>query len=56
MNDFICIVEEYDCSETTDLCHRWHFHCSADDAGHAEEQALDHDDNIRVVSVFERVR
>lgn len=56
MNDFICIVEEYVCDENSDLGYRWNFHCSAEDANHAEEQALDHDDNIRVIAVFERIR
>ena len=51
LNEFIVIVQEGD-----DEMNRWHFYCHAEDATHAEEQALDHDDVISCIAVYERVR
>jgi protein-disulfide isomerase-like protein with CxxC motif len=35
---------------------QWYFPCSADDATHAEEQALDSEPACRAVAVYERIR
>lgn len=51
MNEYIVIVQEGD-----DEMNRWHFYCHAEDATHAEEQALDHSADIRNIAVYERVR
>ena len=51
MNEYIVIVQE-----GTDEIRRWSFHCDAEDASHAEEQALDHDDLISCIAVYERIR
>jgi len=51
LNEFIVIVQEGD-----DEKGRWSFHCDAEDATHAEEQALDHSADIRNIAVYERVR
>ena len=51
MTEYIVIVQE-----GTDEMGRWSFHCDAEDASHAEEQALDHDDVISCIAVYERIR
>jgi hypothetical protein len=51
MNEYIVIVQE-----GTDEMARWNFHCDAEDANHAEEQALDHDDCISCVAVYQRIK
>lgn len=51
LNEYIVIVQEGD-----DDISRWHFHCLAEDANHAEEQALDHSIDIRNIAVYERIR
>ena len=51
LNEFIVIVQEGD-----DEMNRWNFYCHAEDATHAEEQALDHSADIRNIAVYERVR
>lgn len=51
MNEYIVIVQE-----GTDEMGRWSFHCDADDANHAEEQALDHADVISCIAVYERIK
>jgi hypothetical protein len=51
MNEYIVIVQE-----NTDEMGRWSFHCYGEDASHAEEQALDHDDVISCIAVYERIR
>lgn len=51
MNEYIVIVQEGD-----DEMNRWYFDCFADDASHAEEQALDHNADIRNIAVYERIR
>jgi hypothetical protein len=52
LNEFIVIVQEGD----DEMWGRWHFYCHAEDASHAEEQALDHSSDIRSIAVYERVR
>ena len=51
MNEYIVIVQE-----GADEMGRWNFHCDAEDASHAEEQALDHDDVISCIAVYERIK
>lgn len=51
MNEYIVIVQE-----NTDEMGRWSFHCDAWDVEHAEEQALDHDDVISCIAVYERIK
>jgi len=51
MNEYIVIVQE-----GTDEMGRWSFHCDADDADHAQKQALDHDDVISCIAVYERIK
>ena len=51
MNEYIVIVQE-----GADEMARWNFHCDAEDASHAEEQALDHDDVISCIAVYGRIR
>jgi hypothetical protein len=51
LTEYIVIVQE-----NTDEMGRWSFHCDAEDANHAEEQALDHDDVISCIAVYERIR
>lgn len=50
MKDYIVYVQEND-----DENSRWFFTCQAENQNHAEEQALNHDESIRVISVYERV-
>ena len=51
LTEYIVIVQE-----GTDEMGRWSFHCDAEDASHAEEQALAHDDVISCIAVYERIR
>jgi len=51
MNEYIVIVQE-----GNDEMSRWSFHCDAENANHAEEQALDHDDVISCIAVYERIK
>jgi hypothetical protein len=51
MNEYIVIVQEGNKDES-----RWSFHCDAEDASHAEEQALDYDDVINCIAVYERIK
>lgn len=51
LTEYIVIVQEGNEDES-----RWSFHCDAEDASHAEEQALDHDDVISCIAVYERIR
>ena len=51
MNEYIVIVQEGD-----DEMRRWNFHCDAEDANHAEEQALDHAETISCIAVYERIK
>jgi hypothetical protein len=51
MNEYIVIVQEGNEDES-----RWSFHCDAENASHAEEQALDHDDVISCIAVYERIK
>ncbi len=51
MNEYIVIVQDGD-----DELARWNFHCDADDANHAEEQALDHSADIQCIAVYERIK
>ena len=50
MKEYIVFVQNGD-----DESSRWFFTCEAEDQNHAEEQALDHDVSIRVISVYERI-
>jgi len=51
MNEYIVIVQEHD-----DEMGRWNFHCDAENANHAEEQALAHDSCITTIAVYERIK
>ena len=51
MKEFLVLMQEGD-----DISSRWYASFFADDADHAEEQALDHDPIISVVAVYERLR
>jgi hypothetical protein len=51
MIEYIVIVQEGD-----NEMNRWNFHCDAENASHAEEQALDHDALINCIAVYERIR
>lgn len=50
MKEYIVCVQEGE-----DERSRWFFTCEAEDPNHAEEQALDHDKSIRIISVYERI-
>lgn len=50
MNEYIVIVQEGNEEES-----RWSFHCDAEDEHHAQEQALDHDNVISCIAVYERI-
>lgn len=49
MKEFICLMQDGDDEDA-----RWNFHCDADDADHAQEQALD-GYAAKVVAVYERI-
>jgi len=51
LREYIVIVQEDNEEES-----RWSFHCDAEDADHAEEQALDHADVISCIAVYERIK
>ena len=51
INEYIVIVQEDNEDES-----RWSFHCDAKNADHAQEQALDQDNVISCISVYERIR
>lgn len=51
MTEYIVIVQEGD-----DEMVRWEFYCEAENASHAEKQALDHSKDIGCIAVYERVR
>ena len=50
MQDFICLVQDGE-----DESARWYFECSAENQEHAQEQALDHSADTRVISVYQRI-
>jgi hypothetical protein len=50
MDEFICLMQD---GEDEDA--RWYFTCDAEDAEHAEEQALDGYDAY-VIAVYRRVK
>jgi hypothetical protein len=50
MNEFICLMQDGDDEEA-----RWYFTCDAEDAEHAEEQALDGYEAY-VIAVYRRVK
>jgi hypothetical protein len=51
MDEYIVVVQEGD-----DETQRWNFYCDAEDANHAEEQALDHADTINCIAVYGRIK
>jgi hypothetical protein len=50
MKEFICLMQDGE-----DELARWHFNCDAEDADHAQEQALD-GYGASVVAVYERIK
>jgi hypothetical protein len=50
MSEFICLMQDGDDEEA-----RWYFTCDAEDAEHAEEQALDGYEAY-VIAVYRRVK
>ena len=51
MNEYIVIMQD-----GADELARWSFHCNAEDANHAEEQALDHSADIQCIAVYQRIK
>ena len=51
MKEYIVILQDDD-----DYQNQWEFHCDAFDADGAEQVALDENENVRCISVFERVK
>jgi hypothetical protein len=51
MKEYIVILQNDD-----DYQNQWEFHCDAFDADGAEQVALDENENVRCISVFERVK
>lgn len=54
MNEYICVMQDLGDPKDEEAS-RWNFHCDANDADHAQEQALD-GYGAKVIAVYQRVR